>query len=300
MSTDEPRGGPRMPLREAPDDLSLSLSEDMLAAEYVLGTLDPAEREDAKTRIASDFSFAALVKNWERRLGELHALTGDAEPPGTVWDAIKAKLPIVAPSAGMHLPEVEEPQKLEVETGNVVDLTTRLTRWRNVSLFMGSLAATLLVFVVTSVVAPALLPGRLRPKFETTAPTAATDAAAQQRLVAVLQREATAPAFIITVDVANRVLTMRRVGAPREPGKNYELWLISNKYPAPRSLGLVGAGDFTQSNELAAYDPATIEDATFAVSLEPEGGSPTGAPSNVMFLGKPVESTPPIAAPAVR
>jgi anti-sigma-K factor RskA len=301
MSTDDPRGGPRMPLREVPDDLSLSLSEDMLAAEYVLGTLDPAEREDAKTRITSDFSFAALVKNWERRLGELHALTGDAEPSGSVWDAIKAKLPIAAPSAGMHLPAVEEPQQPQVETGNVVDLTGRLTRWRNVSLFMGSLAATLLAFVVTSVVAPGSLPGRLRPKFETTGPTAASDAASSSRLVAVLQREATAPAFIITVDVANRTLTMRRVGAPREPGKSYELWLISNKFPAPRSLGLAGGGDFTQSNELAAYDPATIEDATFAVSLEPEGGSPTGAPSNVMFLGKPVESTPPrVARPAAR
>ena len=112
-----------------------------------------------------------------------------------------------------------------------------------------------------------------------------------------LQREATAPAFILTVDVANRNLTMRRVSAPREPGRSYELWLISNKLPAPRSLGVVSAGDFTQwsdaGSDIALDDPASIGDATFAVSLEPEGGSPTGAPSNVIFLGKPVESTPP-------
>jgi len=79
----------------------------MLAAEYVLGTLDPAEREDARGRIASDFSFAALVQNWERRLGELHALTGDTDPPGAVWDAIKAKLPAVAPSAAVRTKCVE-------------------------------------------------------------------------------------------------------------------------------------------------------------------------------------------------
>jgi anti-sigma-K factor RskA len=297
MTPGDPRGGAP---KDTPDDLSLTLSEDMLAAEYVLGTLDPAEREDARGRIASDFSFAALVQNWERRLGELHALTGDAEPPGAVWDAIKAKLPAVAPSAAVRLPAVE-PEAPPPVVDNVVDLGARLARWRNVSLFMGSLAATLLAFVMTSVMAPGLLPGRLRPKLEATAPTAGAETASPSRLVAVLQREATAPAFILTVDVASRILTMRRVGAPREPGKSYELWLISNKFPAPRSLGLVGTGDFTQSGSLAVYDPATIDDATFAVSLEPEGGSPTGAPSYVMFLGKPVETTaPPAGQPEAR
>jgi anti-sigma-K factor RskA len=41
---------------------------------------------------------------------------------------------------------------------------------------------------------------------------------------------------------------------------------------------------------LAGDDPALIGDASFAVSLEPEGGSPTGAPSNVAFSGKPMEA----------
>jgi hypothetical protein len=59
----------------------------------------------------------------------------------------------------------------------------------------------------------------------------------------------------------------------------------------------LATGDFTQSSDLALDDPASIAEATFAVSLEPEGGSPTGAPSNVMFLGKPVESIPPPGQP---
>jgi anti-sigma-K factor RskA len=113
------------------------------------------------------------------------------------------------------------------------------------------------------------------------------------RYVAVLQRDATAPAFIVTVDITARSLTVRRVSAEREPGKSYELWFVSSQFPAPRSLGLVGGGEFTQSANLVAYDPVTITDASFAVSLEPEGGSPTGAPSNVMFAGKLVESVPP-------
>jgi anti-sigma-K factor RskA len=282
-------GGPRNMPRAAPDDMSLTLSEDMMAAEYVLGTLDPDERDDAKARIASDFSFAALVQHWERRLGELHALTGDVEPAAAVWDAIKAKLATAAPSAEMRLPEVGPPEP-PAAAGDAPP-----PRWRNLYVLMASLAATLLLFVVASLVAPGLLPGRLRPKPE--APSAGAEAASPVRFVAVLQREATSPAFILTVDVANHNLTMRRVSAPREPGRSYELWFISNKFPAPRSLGVVGTGDFTQwsdiGSDIALDDPASIGDATFAVSLEPEGGSPTGAPSNVIFLGKPVESTPP-------
>src|SRR5262249_58456296 len=104
ITPDQPRNPPL-----APDDVSLTLSEDMMAAEYVLGTLDPDEREDAKARIASDFSFAALVRYWERRLGELHALIGDVEPPAAVWEAIKAKLGTVAPSAEMRLPDMAPP-----------------------------------------------------------------------------------------------------------------------------------------------------------------------------------------------
>jgi anti-sigma-K factor RskA len=44
------------------------------------------------------------------------------------------------------------------------------------------------------------------------------------------------------------------------------------------------------SDVLADDDPALIGDASFAVSLEPEGGSPTGAPSNVAFSGRPIEA----------
>jgi anti-sigma-K factor RskA len=290
MSPDAP---PKKTPADPPDDMSLALSEDMLAAEYVLGTLDSDERDDAKVRIASDFSFAALVHRWERRLGELHVLTGDAEPPPAVWDAIAAKIQEVAPSGAMRLPEVEKPANAPAPA-DVGRLRARLSRWRNVAAFMGALAAALLAFVVMSAVAPRLLPEKLRQR---PPPASATyvEAPSPTRYVAVLQRDAIPPAFILTFDTASHTLTLRRLGAPREAGKTYELWLISSRFPAPRSLGLVGPTDFTQSSDLTEYDPATISDATFAVSLEPDGGSPTGAPSNVAFLGKPVESTPPPA-----
>ncbi len=257
------------------------MSPDVMAAEYVIGTLDPMEREQAKALIASDPAFAAQVSQWERRLGELHALAGEIDPPPAVWNAIKAGLPPRMLSAAAPAED------------NVVDLRAQLARWRTISTVAGSLAAVLALFIVTAAIAPTLLPESLRPRQRVIVPMAAAPSSPPGRFVAVLQKDATTPAFILTVDIANRSLTVRRVAAESEPGKSYELWLVSNRFPAPRSLGVVNSGDFTQSSTLSSYDPAIISDATFAVSLEPEGGSPSGAPSNVMFLGKLVETTPP-------
>jgi anti-sigma-K factor RskA len=267
-------------------DESAEASPDVLAAEYVLGTLDREEREQAQALIASDPDFAALVGQWERELGELHALASGVEPPPAVWDAIKARLPEVPQTTPLRLPELPRPP------ANVVDLMAQVSRFRMVAAASAAMAAVLALFIVTSAIAPTILPEALRPKPRVIVQMA-EGPAPPPRYVAVLQRDAMALAFIITVDIAAHSLTVRRVSAEREPGKSYELWLVSNKFPAPRSLGLVGGGEFTQSANLAPYDPATISDASFAVSLEPEGGSPSGAPSNVLFVGKLVESVPP-------
>jgi anti-sigma-K factor RskA len=123
--------------------------------------------------------------------------------------------------------------------------------------------------------------------------TVEAPAKAPGRLVAVLQKDAAAPAFLLTVDPESRTFTMRRVAVEPEPGKSYELWLVSEKFSAPRSLGVVGGEEFTQRAGLAAYDAETINAATYAVSQEPEGGSPTGAPTGpVLFLGKLIEAVP--------
>ncbi|OYX72866.1 MAG: hypothetical protein B7Y95_09665 [Rhizobiales bacterium 32-66-11] len=63
------------------------------AAEYVLGTLDAAERSAARARIASDSAFAALVMLWECRLGPLHELSVSVSPPEGLLQEIMAELP---------------------------------------------------------------------------------------------------------------------------------------------------------------------------------------------------------------
>jgi hypothetical protein len=90
-----------------PEDVIAAPDTDVLAGEYVLGTLDPDERAAAHDLIAADGAFAAKVKVWERRLGELHLMVEPIEPEGDVWPRIKARLPEPEPQPepAITLPE---------------------------------------------------------------------------------------------------------------------------------------------------------------------------------------------------
>jgi anti-sigma-K factor RskA len=269
--------------------------QELLAAEYVLGTLDAEERAQAQALIGINPAFAAVVRYWEQRLGELHLMVETVEPSDAVWQRIKRTIavpefaPERAPPAAAPVMEplpAVEPSPV-VPAGNVVEFARLVRRWQGISAVAGALAATLALFIVTLEVAPDKLPARLRPG------TVLADGPTSGRFVAVLQQDAQSPAFLLTVDLAARTLAVRRVGAQQQAGKSYELWLVSNKFPAPRSLGVVGAGEFTVPGTLASYDTDVIRDATFAISLEPEGGSPTGfATGPILYLGKLVEATP--------
>ena len=162
------------------------------------------------------------------------------------------------------------------------------------TLGIGALAALLAIYIAVGQFKPDLIPARMRPAGPgLVARTQEPARSPQDRLVAVLQQEPTAPAFLLTLDTQKRTLIVRRVSATPEAGRSYELWLISKQFPSPRSLGIVGNEEFTQRALPANYNVDTLRGATYAVSLEPAGGSPSGVPTGpVLFTGKAVESLP--------
>lgn len=70
-----------------PDD-----SDDMLAAEYVLGVLPDAQRAVASARIRDDAAFARLVNEWTVRLSPLDEAYGDTAAPAAVKRALDERL----------------------------------------------------------------------------------------------------------------------------------------------------------------------------------------------------------------
>ena len=282
-----------------------------LAAEYALGTLDADERAQVETMMSVDKDFAAIVDAWEDKLSVLNQMVGSVEPRAEVWDKIKEAVghsepqaPLVLPQAPpVVVPEVNQPAEV-LDTSNVIRLSAQARRWRNVASFTTAIAAALVAMIAVGVYQPDLLPDGVRPKPRVQVVevrTPAVSAASSAQYVAVLQKDGGSPAFILTVDGASKNFTVRKVGAAPEPGKSFELWLISDKLQRPRSLGVIGGADFTARPVLSSYDNDTINTATYAVTVEQAGGSPDGNPHSApVFTGKLIEAVPPAAPSPAR
>lgn len=290
----------------------MAYSEDhiALAAEHALGTLDADERAQVETMMAVDQDFTAMVQAWEYRLGVLNQMVGSVEPRAEVWDRIKVAAGLTGPQAPLVLSEPPSPAPAApeaaapaavVDNSNIIRLSAQVRRWRNIATFATAIAAALVALIAVGAYQPDLLPDGIRPKPRTqvvevkTPPVPAPPSA---QYVAVLQKDGGSPAFILTVDGTTKNFTVRRVGAQPEAGKSYELWIVSDKLQRPRSLGVIGGNEFTARPVLSAYAPEVVNQATYAVTVEPEGGSPTGvATGPIVFTGKLVETVPPAAPP---
>jgi anti-sigma-K factor RskA len=236
--------------------MTLAPDDDFAAAEFALGTLEPAGRARLAARRLREPELDAAIHAWEARLAALSEATPPIEPPVDLLPAIEARIrAVTAPPAA----------------GGVATLQRRLSRWRAAAIGATGIAAALAIGLVTR---------------------EATRAVAPTEFVAILQKSADAPAFVASINLAKGELSVRPVAAPPQAGKSYELWIIEPKLGPPRSLGVIDAAAVTRGPRLAAFDRSVVEDATYAVTVEPEGGSPDGKPSGPpVFVGKlvPVE-----------
>jgi anti-sigma-K factor RskA len=220
-----------------------------LAAEYVLGTLDEANRIEISARRQNEPVLDQAIADWERRLMPLALSTRSVEPPPGLFERIMRRIDYLNHDAA----------------DNIVHLTKRLQRWRRFAIGVSAIAASLLAYIGFQ---------SLRPP-------------QPDQFVAVLQQSNTSPAFLVSVDLKTRELSVRAVAAPAQPGKSYELWIVNDKLGAPRSLGVVDTQGVNARRALARYDSTVVRDAVYAISLEPAGGSPTGqATGPVLYSGK--------------
>jgi anti-sigma-K factor RskA len=223
---------------------------DVLAGEYVLGTLDAAERAVANAARRRDPALAAAIAAWEARLQPLVDGIAPLAPPHSLQAKIEAMLPVA-------------------QLTPVLALQRYAVRWRRAAFAASALAACLLVTL-----------GLRELSWRQ----------AEGTYVAVFQKDDASPAFVLTVDLATRVLSVRPVAAEPPAGKSYQLWIASEKFGGvPQSLGLIEAQAASTQRALA-YDAASVERATFGISLEPAGGSPTGRPSGPAFHAKLIKT----------
>jgi anti-sigma-K factor RskA len=241
--------------------MSLDPEDDLLAAEFALGTLDAAERATLAARRQREADLDAAIVAWEQRLAPLAENAPEIPAARDFLPDIEARIRAATPTAFAR-----------IAIDPVAAMQAQLVRWRALAVAASLVAAVVLVGAV----------GR-----EATRPTE------PHEFVAVLQKSPDAPAFAVSVNIDTREFTVRPISAPAPVGKSYELWIIDAKLGAPKSLGVINAADITRADKLRAYAPAVVADATYAVTVEQPGGSPTGAPTSApVFYGKLVPVGP--------
>jgi anti-sigma-K factor RskA len=228
---------------------------DGLAAEYVLGSLDPSERVAVDVRRRSDHPLADAIRAWERRLGPLSWQAPEVQPPAHLFDSI--------------LQRIATPK-----TAEVVLLRRHAKRWRGIAAAATAIAACLSLAVAWFLYERINEPTRLVAELYRAAGTSTAD-------------EIMHPAFVVSVDLNPCAITARPITAQPRPGRNYQLWIMREGVPAAESLGVLSTPEPLTAPCPAPIAPATLLNATLAVSQEPDGGSTTGTPTGPFaFLGK--------------
>jgi anti-sigma-K factor RskA len=216
------------------------------AAEYVLGVLDDEARRAAAARAARDPLFNAEIEAWERRLAPLLSEVAEQTPSRGVWMRIAAA---VAPAPGSVAPR-----------GRRV-ISNRFGLW------VGAAALGVAAGVAAVVIVGPALRG---------VPASAPAVAAAPSLSARLTTPTGGVIFVAFLDPSKRTVMMVPVEPLRRQGRSAELWLI---LPGGRPIP-VGLIDGAQPRLLtSAMLSRAAPQAVMAVSLEPAGGSPTGAPT---------------------
>ena len=105
-----------------------------------------------------------------------------------------------------------------------------------------------------------------------------------ETIVAELAGSDSGPVLVASVPDGYRFLTVKALAPITVPAyRALVLWMVSGKGGAPRSLGVVPSSGSAELKLPAPPNIAFRDIDALAVSLEPAGGSPTGAPSGPML-----------------
>jgi anti-sigma-K factor RskA len=216
---------------------------DLLAAEYVLGTLRGAARARFERQLTADAAARSAVAEWEGRLAPLADRIVPVEPRPGSWRQIALRCGIASarPVAGR--------------------------RWRAAPVALAAVLVLLAVGVALWVRQPS-------PEFTSAAIVATSDGR---------------PLWRVDLTPGRTQMRIEVAGAIDTPaGKDFELWALPEG-GAPVSLGLLPPNGRTE-RALGERQRAALASARrVAVSIEPRGGSPTGAPTGPVVHVAPIK-----------
>lgn len=220
------------------------------AAEYVVGTLSPVERDEVEQALPRDAALQQDVYFWQDKLLAMTRMLAPVEPSPAVWSRIE--LSLNQAKAGRSAP--------------AQPWWEGLAFWRFGAVFASVLAVVLALQLTGTVEAPA--PGT--------------------RYLAVLQSPDKQDAgWIVEATVGGKLRLIPLGTTPVAPQKALQFWTKAQGASGPTSLGLVPPDRVTEID--VASLPTLEREQLFELTLEPETGSPIGRPTGpILFLGRTV------------
>lgn len=221
---------------------------DQLAREYVLGTLRGRARRRFKALLGSSVTARRCVQRWENLLVPLALAVPPVQPPTRVWNSLAARL------------------GLATATGR------RPTPWGAIAAGLAALAAGLGLYAVTR-------PPEVRIEIREQVRDVWRETARAPAAVAVVAGREGKAVWLLNTYPELGELRVSALDVPPVAPSVHELWMLPDDGGAPVSLGLLpesGAATLKLDAPRLAVLAAT---STLAVSREPAGGSPTGAPT---------------------
>ena len=218
----------------------------LLAGEYVIGVLDGAERDAFERRAAREPKLRELTAYWQARFADLDQAVTAKDVPPALWSKIETAL------GGKQRAKEAGPSFSE-------RLWSSLGFWRGAS-FAGALASLLLAVSV------GLLAGRATP---------------QPQIVAVMLTPDGVPGAIAEVHYDGRINVIPIHDFPVPKGKTLQVWTLWDKEKGPVSVGLI---ERTRQALFHRSDLPAGTQQIYEITLEPEGGSPTGRPTGPVLV----------------
>lgn len=227
-----------------PEDVSV------IAGEYVLGVLGEDEAAAFETRLAHDEAARQALLEAQERFLELDTSAEAQTPSPGLWDRIAAGLPDQASAAvvdlGSHRGRTKPPARA------IFDAATSPRFWQ------GFAAAAVLAVIAALVASATVL-----------SPT--------PRLIVVLLNDQAQPVSIVEAFEGQRIRVVPLEALDVPAGKTLQVWTLPDPAAGPVSMGLLPTGDARtlEGPQLPPPQP----DQLYEITIEPEGGSPTGRPT---------------------
>lgn len=240
---------------------------DTWAAEYVLGTLPAAARQQVEAQLPRDPALRLAMRHWEARLLPLTSLAPEVEPSAALWPRISTSLDAETAAA-----TATATQSTETTARAASAPRERRGFWASLGLWRlmaggGFALAALLASVVLRQASVEPMP---------------------RHVVVLVAPQDKAPGWVVQNAGTDRLRLIPLGPLTLPADKSLQFWTKADQWSGPVSLGLVPPGQALEVpiDRLPPLEPNQL----FELTLEPAAGSPLDRPTGpILFIGRSVQ-----------